>query len=129
MPGVIAFTNDGSLAVGVLDLERRSVAAILRPLKMLDGKTAPESAFLVALITALSRPSLSLAPALLIGAPQLSGSGTGKGHIGELKACICGAVFVTCIESSLPRLAAFGSPHPGSSRRVMWPRLNFGELP
>jgi hypothetical protein len=38
-----------------------------------------ESAFLVALLTAVCRPSLPLAPGLLIRAPQLSGSGTGKG--------------------------------------------------
>jgi len=38
-----------------------------------------ESSFLIALLTALCRPSLPLAPALLIRAPQLSGSGTGKG--------------------------------------------------
>jgi hypothetical protein len=38
-----------------------------------------ESAFLIALLTALCRPSLPLAPALLLRAPQLSGSGTGKG--------------------------------------------------
>jgi hypothetical protein len=40
---------------------------------------ADESALLEALMTALCRPSLLLAPALLISAPQLSGSGTGKG--------------------------------------------------
>jgi hypothetical protein len=40
---------------------------------------ADESAFLVALLTAACRPSLPLAPALLLRAPQLSGSGTGKG--------------------------------------------------
>jgi hypothetical protein len=40
---------------------------------------ADESAFLVGLMTAVCRPSLPLAPALLIRAPHLSGSGTGKG--------------------------------------------------
>jgi hypothetical protein len=40
-----------------------------------------ESAFLVALLTAVCRPSLPLAPALLIRAPQISGAGTGKGHL------------------------------------------------
>jgi hypothetical protein len=38
-----------------------------------------ESAFIVALLTAACRPSLPLAPGLLVRAPQLSGSGTGKG--------------------------------------------------
>jgi hypothetical protein len=40
---------------------------------------ADESAFLIALMTAICRPSLPLAPALLIRAPELSGSGAGKG--------------------------------------------------
>jgi hypothetical protein len=38
-----------------------------------------ESAFLAGLMTAVCRPSLWLAPGLLLVAPQLSGSGTGKG--------------------------------------------------
>ena len=38
-----------------------------------------ESAFLVGLLTAVCRPSLWLAPGLLLVAPQLSGAGTGKG--------------------------------------------------
>jgi len=38
-----------------------------------------ESAFLVALLTAVCRPSLWLAPGMLITAPAVSGAGTGKG--------------------------------------------------
>lgn len=38
-----------------------------------------ESAFLMGLMTAVCRPSLWLAPGLLLVAPQLSGAGTGKG--------------------------------------------------
>ena len=38
-----------------------------------------ESAFLVGLLTAVCRPSLCLAPGLLIRAPEISGPGTGKG--------------------------------------------------
>lgn len=38
-----------------------------------------ESAFLAALLTAICRPSLWLAPGFLIVAPQVSGAGTGKG--------------------------------------------------
>ena len=38
-----------------------------------------ESAFLVALLTAVCRPSLWRAPGFLIEAPALSGAGTGKG--------------------------------------------------
>ncbi|MCA3283844.1 MAG: toprim domain-containing protein [Roseomonas sp.] len=40
---------------------------------------ADESAFLVALLTAICRPCLWLAPALLVRAPEYSGAGTGKG--------------------------------------------------
>ena len=38
-----------------------------------------ESAFLVALLTAVCRPSLNLAPGTLISAPSMSGAGAGKG--------------------------------------------------
>lgn len=38
-----------------------------------------ESSFLVALLTAICRPSLPLAPAVLIRAPSMSGAGSGKG--------------------------------------------------
>jgi hypothetical protein len=38
-----------------------------------------ESAFLAALLTAVCRPSLWLAPGLIINAPPISGAGTGKG--------------------------------------------------
>jgi hypothetical protein len=47
-----------------------------------DQSTPPgqdESAFLVALMTAVCRPSLPLAPGLLINAPFISGAGSGKG--------------------------------------------------
>jgi hypothetical protein len=40
-----------------------------------------ESIFLVALLTAVARQSLELAPGVLCGAPSISGSGTGKGLI------------------------------------------------
>jgi hypothetical protein len=40
-----------------------------------------ESAFLVALLTAVCRPSLDLAPGLLVSAPLISGAGTGKGNL------------------------------------------------
>jgi hypothetical protein len=38
-----------------------------------------ESAFLIALITAVCRPSLWLAPGMLVTAPAISGAGSGKG--------------------------------------------------
>jgi hypothetical protein len=49
-----------------------------------------ESAFLVALLTAICRPSLWLAPGFLIEAPALSGAGTGKGL---LVRAICAIAF------------------------------------
>jgi hypothetical protein len=49
-----------------------------------------ESAFLVALLTAVCRPSLWLAPGFLLEAPALSGAGTGKGL---LVRAICAIAF------------------------------------
>jgi hypothetical protein len=43
------------------------------------GPDVDETTFILGLMTAVCRPSLPLAPALLTRAPQLSGSGTGKG--------------------------------------------------
>lgn len=51
-----------------------------------------ESAFLVALLTAICRASLDLAPGLLVHAPALSGAGTGKG---KLVRAICAIAFGT----------------------------------
>jgi hypothetical protein len=51
-------------------------------LEVTDTEEAPgrdESAFLVGLLTAVCRPSLWLAPAMLFTAPAVSGAGTGKG--------------------------------------------------
>jgi hypothetical protein len=49
-----------------------------------------ESAFLVALSTAVCRPSLWRAPGFIFRAPQLSGAGSGKG---KLARCICQIAF------------------------------------
>jgi hypothetical protein len=49
-----------------------------------------ESAFLVGLLTAVCRPSLWLAPGFLVRAPEISGSGTGKGL---LVRAICSIAF------------------------------------
>jgi len=51
---------------------------------------ADESAFLCALLTAVCRPCLWLAPGLLVRAPEYSGAGTGKGL---LVRCICAIAF------------------------------------
>src|SRR5262249_1538445 len=47
-----------------------------------------ESAFLVALLTAVARPSLPLAPAVVLRAPAISGAGTGKGLLARALAMI-----------------------------------------
>ena len=49
-----------------------------------------ESAFLVALLTAACRPSLYLAPGVLLRAPSMSGAGAGKGLLAR---CICNVAF------------------------------------
>ena len=51
---------------------------------------ADESAFIVALLTAVCRPSLPLVPGLCISAPTLSGAGTGKGLLAR---SICAIAF------------------------------------
>ncbi len=47
-----------------------------------------ESAFLASLMTAVARPSLILAPGLILRAPNISGAGTGKGILGRAIAYI-----------------------------------------
>jgi hypothetical protein len=49
-----------------------------------------ESAFLAALLTAVCRPSLHLAPGVLLRAPTLSGAGAGKGLLAR---CMCSIAF------------------------------------
>jgi hypothetical protein len=68
--------HDPDLNVDVVDLAER------------PGRD--ESAFLVALLTAICRPSIWLAPGFLIEAPALSGAGTGKGL---LVRAICAIAF------------------------------------
>ncbi len=51
---------------------------------------ADESAFLAGLLTGVCRPSLTLAPALLLTAPKMSGAGSGKGLLAR---CICAIAF------------------------------------
>ena len=51
---------------------------------------ADESAFLAGLLTAICRPSLPLAPGLLLRAAPMSGAGAGKGLLAR---CICAVAF------------------------------------
>jgi hypothetical protein len=60
-----------------------------RGVAVVDTSLPPEkdeSAFLVALLTAVCRPSLPLAPGVLVRAPETSGAGAGKGLLAR---CIC----------------------------------------
>jgi hypothetical protein len=60
---------------------------------MVDTSKAPgrdESSFLVALLTAVCRPSLHLAPGVLLRAAPMSGAGAGKGLLAR---CICTIAF------------------------------------
>jgi hypothetical protein len=57
---------------------------------LLEPPGRDESAFLLALMTAVCRPSLSLAPGVLFTAPAVSGAGSGKGL---LIRCICAIAF------------------------------------
>lgn len=62
------------------DSERIAVPGI--PVTVVDLDRPPgadESAFLVMLLTAVCRPSLWLAPGMLVHGPAMSGGGTGKG--------------------------------------------------
>ncbi len=57
--------------------------------QVVDASKPPgwdESCFLAALMTAVCRPSLHLAPAVLVRASSMSGAGTGKGLLAR---CIC----------------------------------------
>ena len=60
---------------------------------VVDMRQAPgrdESSFLAALLTAVCRPSLHLAPGVLLRAAPLSGAGAGKGLLAR---CICTVAF------------------------------------
>lgn len=73
------------------DAER--VAEAGSPVPVVDMAKPPgadESAFLCALLTAVCRPCLWLAPGLLVRAPEYSGAGTGKGL---LVRAICAIAF------------------------------------
>jgi hypothetical protein len=73
------------------DAARRYHSAI--GIEVVDLDCSPgrdESAFLIGLMTAICRASLWLAPGLLVGAPQVSGAGSGKGL---LVRAICAIAF------------------------------------
>lgn len=70
-----------------------------------------ETAFLVALLTAVCRPSLDLAPGFLIRAPQLSGAGAGKGLLAR---SICRIAF-----GREPHAVTGGTDLPELEKRIV----------
>jgi putative DNA primase/helicase len=73
------------------DASRRRDASLgLEMTDVLEPPGRDESAFLVALMTAVCRPSLWLAPGMLFTAPAVSGAGSGKGL---LVRAICALAF------------------------------------
>ena len=70
-----------------------------------------ETAFLVALLTAVCRPSLDLAPGFLIRAPQLSGAGSGKGLLAR---SICRIAF-----GREPHAVTGGTDLPELEKRIV----------
>ena len=73
-------------------------------IEIIDSEHPPEldeSNFLAALVTAVVRPSLDLAPAFLCDAPNFSGAGTGKGML----------VKTICMVASGVKPSAFTSGH------------------
>jgi hypothetical protein len=87
-------------AVRVMDPE---LGVEVTDLAQHDPKPAglDESSYLVALITAVVRQSIDLAPAFLVDAPGISGAGTGKGL----------GVRAICVIASGVRPSAFTSGH------------------
>jgi hypothetical protein len=67
-------------------VEKSEYAAKLQIVDISKPPGKDESAFLVGLLTAVCRPSLHLAPGLLMHAPAISGAGAGKGLLAR---CIC----------------------------------------
>jgi hypothetical protein len=67
-------------------------------MKVVDLAKPPgfaESSYLVGLLTAVARSSLWLAPGLLIHAPQMSGSGSGKGFLARAAALIAYGIHIS----------------------------------
>jgi hypothetical protein len=72
------------------DAQRRRASHGLEVVDLLEPPGRDESAFLLALMTAVCRPSLWLAPGMLFTAPAVSGAGSGKGL---LVRAICAIAF------------------------------------
>jgi len=80
---------------------------------IVDTSKAPgrdESAFLIALLTAVCRPSLRLAPGVLLRAASVSGAGAGKGLLAR---CICIVAF-----GREPHAVTAGATHEELEKRI-----------
>jgi putative DNA primase/helicase len=71
-------------------VRRRDPAVGVEVVDLAQRPGRDETALLVALLTAICRPSLWLAPGFLVCAPQISGAGTGKGLLNR---AICAVAF------------------------------------
>ncbi len=71
--------------------DAETIEDVVRGVAVVDTGKAPgrdESAFLVAALTAACRPSLYLAPGVILRAPPMSGAGAGKGLLARCIAAI-----------------------------------------
>lgn len=66
------------------DAQRRRNAAGQDVVDLTKPPGMDESSLLTGLVTAVCRPSLGLAPGLMVRAPDLNGSGTGKGLLAKI---------------------------------------------
>jgi len=89
---------DGTFKVEELDVGGKSVATSVVDLDRNPGND--ESAFLHALLTAVCRPVLWMAPAFAYRAPAISGSGVGKGMLGKAPSLVA--------FGELPQLVSLG---------------------
>ena len=72
------------------DAQHRSTAGGLQLVDMAQPPGMDESSLLAGLLTAICRPSLNAAPGLVIRAPNITGSGTGKGLLAKI---VCAIAF------------------------------------
>ena len=89
---------DGTFKVEELDVGGKSVATSVVDLDR--NPSNDESAFLHALLTAVCRPVLWMAPAFAYRAPAISGSGVGKGMLGKAPSLVA--------FGELPQLVSLG---------------------
>jgi hypothetical protein len=100
VPNVVATREDATAALRLIretfktfcfaDADTLTDGAGVEVVDMTKAPGRDESSFLVALLTAVCRPSLDLAPGVLLRAPSMSGAGAGKGLLAR---CMCITAF------------------------------------